>query len=97
MSQSFKILFFLKKSKGAAPNSLPVYIRVTVNIFHVQKEFALRNEPVTAGQVRSIILHKNKKKKHSLVEVYQYHNDQFEKLVGGWVFLRNFQEVQVCA
>jgi len=42
----------------------------------------LRNEPVTATQVRAKILHTSQEKKHSLIEVYQYHNDQFEKLVG---------------
>ena len=32
--------------------------------------------------IRSKILHKTEEKQHSLLEVYQYHNDQFEKLVG---------------
>lgn len=52
------------------------------NIFGVQKEYVLRNEPITAEKVRSKILHKNDEKQHSLVEVYKYHNVQFEKLVG---------------
>jgi site-specific recombinase XerD len=52
------------------------------NIFQVQKEYALRNEPVTASQVRAKILHKTEEKKYLLIEVYQYHNDQCEKLVG---------------
>src|SRR5215213_2361855 len=52
------------------------------NILEIQKEYTLRNEPVTAGQVRTRMLHQSDEKKHSLVEVYQYHNDQFEKLVG---------------
>lgn len=28
------------------------------------------------------ILHRTEEKRYSLIEVYQYHNDQFEKLVG---------------
>ncbi len=127
MSQSFKVLFFLKKGKRCNQKSLPVYVRVTVdglrcewslqriwetgskwnktlgrasgtkedarilnayldaiqgNIFAVQKEYALRNQPITAEQVRSKVLHKHEEKQHSLIEVYKYHNDQFEKLVG---------------
>lgn len=52
------------------------------SIYEIQKEYTLRNEPVTTEQVRARMLHKSEEKKHSLVEVYQYHNDQFEKLVG---------------
>ena len=126
MSVNFKVLFFLKKGKRANANSLPIYVRVTINgqraewsvqrncdparwnqhagrisgnydkakvlnhfldaiqgsIYEIQKEYTLRNEPVTAEQVRARMLHQSDEKKHSLVEVYQYHNDQFEKLVG---------------
>lgn len=52
------------------------------NIYQVQKDNAMRNEIVTAVQVRDKILKKDEDKKYSLVDVYQYHNDQFEKLVG---------------
>ena len=52
------------------------------NIFALQREYTLRNEPVTSAQVRAKILHQTEEKKYSLIEVYQYHNDQFEKLVG---------------
>ncbi len=52
------------------------------NIFSIQKEYVLRNEPVTADQIRSRILHKIEEKRHGLLEVYKYHNLQFEKLVG---------------
>ncbi len=52
------------------------------NIHEIQKEYTLRNERITAEQVRARMLHQSEEKKHSLVEVYQYHNDQFEKLVG---------------
>lgn len=55
---------------------------IQANIFGVQKEYTLRNEPVTATQVRAKVLHQTEEKQHTLIEVYQYHNDQFEKLVG---------------
>ncbi len=55
---------------------------IQANIFQAQKEYILRNEPITAAQVRDKVLHKSEEKKYSLVEVYQYHNNQFEKLVG---------------
>jgi site-specific recombinase XerD len=55
---------------------------IQANIFEIQKEYALRNEPVTAKQVRAKVLHQTEEKQHTLIEVYQYHNDQFEKLVG---------------
>src|SRR6187399_1779608 len=55
---------------------------IQANIFQVQKEYTLRNESVAAAQVRAKILHKIEEKRHSLIEVYHYHNDQFEKLVG---------------
>ncbi len=127
MSQSFKMLFYLKKGKRSNQKSLPIYVRLTVdgrrvewsvqrncsadlkwnqklgraagtkeevkilnayldaiqgNIFSIQKEYTLRNEPVSAESIRSRILHKTEEKQHSLLEVYHYHNDQFEKLVG---------------
>lgn len=52
------------------------------NIFAFQRDSALRNESITAEQVRAKILHKSDEKQHSLIEVYKYHNNQFEKLVG---------------
>ena len=52
------------------------------NIFAIQKEHALRSEPITAEKVRSKILCKDEEKQLSLIEVYKYHNDQFEKLIG---------------
>lgn len=126
MSANFKVLFYFKKGRDCNYNTLPIYVRVTIdgkrtewtvqrncnvlkwdqktgrvigtkeetknlnafldaiqgNIFQIQKEYALRNEPITAEQVRARILHKNEEKKHSLLDVYKYHNDQFGKLVG---------------
>src|SRR5712691_2376838 len=32
---------------------------IQANIFQIQKEYALRNEPVTSAQVRAMILHKS--------------------------------------
>lgn len=52
------------------------------NIFAVQKDYALRNEPVTAEKVRAIIRHQTEEKRYTLIEVYQNHNDQFEQLAG---------------
>ena len=52
------------------------------NIFAVQKDYALRNEPITAEKVRAIIRHQTEEKKYTLIEVYQNHNDQFEQLAG---------------
>lgn len=51
-------------------------------IFLIQKEYALRNESVTAEQVRSAVLGKKENQLHTIVGVYKYHNEQFEKLVG---------------
>ena len=66
-----------------AVKELNKYLDATqANIFEVQKEYALRSEPVTAIQVRNKILNQNDEKAHTLIEVYQYHNDQFEQLVG---------------
>ncbi len=59
-------------------------------ILEIQKEYALRNEIVTADQIRTAILHGNYyEKRHKLLEVFQYHNDQFEKLVGTEFSKRN--------
>ena len=55
---------------------------IQANIFSIQKEYALRNEPVSAEQIRLRIVHKTEEKHHGLLEVYGYHNVQFEKLVG---------------
>jgi hypothetical protein len=65
------------------PKSLNQYLdTIQSNIFQVQKDYTLRNEPFTATQVRAKILHRSEEKKYTLIEVYKYHNDQFEKLVG---------------
>ncbi|MEJ0104721.1 MAG: hypothetical protein WDO19_20155 [Bacteroidota bacterium] len=52
---------------------------VNANIFEIQREYTLKKEPVTALQVRAKILHTTEEKQHTLIEVYQYHNDQFKQ------------------
>ena len=55
---------------------------INSNIFAIQKESAIRNEPMAAVQVRAKILHKKEKNRHTLLQVYNFHNEQFGKLVG---------------
>jgi site-specific recombinase XerD len=52
------------------------------NIFTIQKECALRNELICAEEVRAKVLGKKGEKRHNLIEVYTYHNEQFKQLVG---------------
>jgi len=55
---------------------------INSNIFAIQKESAIRNELLTAQQVRAKVLHKTDEHQRTLLEVYKYHNEQFGKLVG---------------
>lgn len=140
MSQSFKILFHLKKGKGTNENVQPIYVRLTVDgkrvewsvqrsceeskwnkltgrmagskeeakklnayldaiqasIYDVQREHAQRKERVTAEQVRTTIIYGSEEKAHTLLEVYQYHNEQFEKLVGIEYSFRTLQKFRTC-
>ena len=127
MNKRFKVLFFLKKGKGCAEGTLPIYVRIKVdgtavewsvqrrleagmkwnqrlgrvtgtkeesrilnsyldaiqgNIFTIQKECALRNESLSAEEVRTKVLGRKVEKRHTLAEVYKYHNEQFKQLVG---------------
>lgn len=52
------------------------------NIYSLQKEYTLRSEAITAEQLRAIILHKSQEEMYTVVQVYKYHNDQFQKIVG---------------
>ena len=52
------------------------------NIFEIHKEYILKNIPLTPEIVKQKLLHKERENQHSLLEVYQYHNDQFKELVG---------------
>ena len=54
---------------------------VQATIHSIQKEYMLRNELLTAEIVRAKVLHQAEEKQYSLLEVFQYHNQQFEKLV----------------
>src|SRR5688500_4140312 len=51
-------------------------------IFEIQKEYTLKNQPLTPQMVIQKLISLKPDKTHTLVEVFQYHNDQFEKLVG---------------
>lgn len=126
MSKNFKILFYLKRGRNCNKNSLPIYVRVTINgertewtcqrncdpkkwnqqsgratgykeeiknlnqyldairanIIQIHTESFLRNEPIKPNDIRAKALNSSEEKEHSLIEVYQYHNTQFEKLVG---------------
>jgi len=52
------------------------------SIYHVQKEYALRNEQISSEQVKIKLLNGVSERKHKLIEVFIYHNEQFLKLVG---------------
>ncbi|MBS1918257.1 MAG: site-specific integrase [Bacteroidetes bacterium] len=126
MSQSFKVLFFIRRGKKFNQEKAPINARVTINgeraewsvqrycdpkkwnqktarrngmgeeskslnsfldalqgnIFSIQKEYMLKNIPLTSDMVRQKILHKEKTLQRTLIEVYKYHNDQFKELVG---------------
>ncbi len=126
MNKSFKTLFFLKSGKGSKQDSMPIYLRLTVDgvksemtvqrtvdpqkwnqatgrakgskseivqlnsyldaiqgkIYTIQKEHELKNEPLTSDIVKQKLLGLSNQKQHYLLEVFQYHNDQFEALVG---------------
>jgi site-specific recombinase XerD len=51
-------------------------------IFEIQKEYALKNIPLTAEIVKQKLLNKQQETQHTLINVYQYHNDQFGELAG---------------
>jgi site-specific recombinase XerD len=55
---------------------------VRTSIFDLQKEYTLKNLPLTADGARKKLLHVKDSKQHSLISVYEYHNDQFRELVG---------------
>jgi hypothetical protein len=51
-------------------------------IFEIQKEHELKNEPLTADIVKQKLLGLTKEKKHTLIEDFELHNEQFKALVG---------------
>lgn len=66
------------------------------SIYETQKEYILRKEKLTASLVRSLMRHSPEDKSYSLLEVYQFHNDQFEKLVGVEYSYRTLQKFRTC-
>ena len=67
------------KSESSELNS---YLDVIQNsIYDIQKEFALKKELLTAGIMKTRILNKSEEKKHTILDVYRNHNEQFEKMV----------------
>jgi site-specific recombinase XerD len=52
------------------------------SIYNVQKEYALSNEQISSGQVKAKLLQRQSERKHKIIEVIIYHNEQFAKLVG---------------
>ncbi|HKO79746.1 MAG TPA: phage integrase SAM-like domain and Arm DNA-binding domain-containing protein, partial [Chitinophagaceae bacterium] len=65
-------------------------------IYEIQKEYALKKEKLTATLVRSLMRNAPEDKAYSLLEVYQFHNDQFEKLVGVEYSYRTLQKFRTC-
>jgi site-specific recombinase XerD len=64
-------------------SELNAYLDVIQNsIYDIQKEFALKKELLTAGIIKTRILNKSEEKKQTILDVYRYHNEQFEKMVG---------------
>jgi site-specific recombinase XerD len=55
---------------------------IQAKIFEIQKEYELRNEPLTPELVKQKLLGLTQEKKHTLVEVFRYHNQQFAELAG---------------
>ncbi|MBS1598461.1 MAG: phage integrase SAM-like domain-containing protein [Bacteroidetes bacterium] len=52
------------------------------NIFSIQKEYSLKNIPLTSETIGQKILHEEKNEQHTLVNICKYHNDQYKELVG---------------
>jgi Arm DNA-binding domain len=64
-------------------SELNVYLDVIQkSICDIQKEYALKKEFLTARIMKTRILNKSEEKKHTILDVYLYHNEQFEKMVG---------------
>jgi hypothetical protein len=51
-------------------------------VFEIQKEYTLKNQLLTPQMVIQKLTSLKSEKAHMLIEVFQYHNNQFEKLVG---------------
>jgi hypothetical protein len=55
---------------------------IQCRIYELQKEFTLKNQPLSSEIVIKRLTSVRNDKQHSLIGVFEYHNDQFEKLVG---------------
>ena len=64
-------------------SELNAYLDVIQNsIYDIQKEFALKKELLTTGIMKARILNKSDEKKHTILDIYDHHNKEFEKMVG---------------
>jgi hypothetical protein len=128
MKKTFKVLFYLKKSRTAKEGRFPIYSRLTVDskrvewntqrmctaeqwstkscrvsgtskeakainawleqlnakLYEAQRELLAAGKEVTAKAVRGLYNGESDDDTpiHKILEVYQYHNDQFASLVG---------------
>ena len=128
MKKTFKVLFYLKKSRTAKEGRFPIYSRLTVDskrvewntqrmctaeqwstkscrvsgtskeakainawleqlnakLYEAQRELLAAGKEVTAKAVRGLYNGESVDDTsiHKILEVYQYHNDQFASLVG---------------
>jgi len=129
MKKTFKVLFYLKKSRTAKEGRFPIYSRLTVDgkrvewntqrmssaeqwstkscrvsgtskeakainawleqlnaiLYESQRELLASGKEVSAKAIRSLYNGEpveEEAPRHTILEVYQYHNDQFATLVG---------------
>jgi hypothetical protein len=129
MRKTFKVLFYLKRSRAAKDGRLLIYLRLTVDakrvewniqrmcaadqwnnkafrvagtskeaeainawleqlnvrIYEVQRELLAAGKNVTAVAIRNLYKGEPAEEEtpsHTILEVYQYHNEQFGTLVG---------------
>ncbi|MBE9584223.1 site-specific integrase [Mucilaginibacter sp. JRF] len=128
MKKTFKILFYLKKSRTSKQGKLPIYVRLTVEgqrvewntqrfcfeeqwnnkagrlngsnkesrainnwleqvnakLFESQRDLLAEGKDVTAASIKRVYNGESDPETpvHTLLQVYAYHNDQFESLVG---------------
>ena len=128
MKKTFKVLFYLKKSRTAKEGRFPIYSRLTVDgkrvewntqrmctteqwntkscrvsgtskeakainawleqlnakLYEAQRELLASGKEVTAKAIRNLYngAPVYDTPTHTILEVYQYHNDQFATLIG---------------
>jgi site-specific recombinase XerD len=69
-------------TKGDAVQLNQYLDTIRTRIFELQKEYMLKNIPLTPEIAKQKLLNQQQEMKHSLISVYQYHNDQFGALAG---------------